>query len=501
MKLSARSDLHILVFAAVLAAPTTALAQAPPSDYTAAYPTAQTVESNIKGTDPTDTIARQVAVFRRLQNDINNTKYARTIRGPYTPGEQKMLQAYSAAEAQLTQAFTKSHTPDEVAAFNKLCGRYVLNQQVYDDYHRLIGQQGLAASRDADTKTHEDAQRIRERASAASNSAPRSTGSGEPSGAAFLNNMFENDPEIRRCLELGGGTPDDCARSGVKGMGSSAQVAVGKLIGVDVTAGHVKSGIMLVGIYHSRASLPELELTADGQAILKKCGTLVDDNHPYTIRDSGGTTQIVLANEPSPIVLTMRPDRSLDGPGVVQVKGRIITGYNVTTTTTQGSYCNGPCARTTSTPVYGPSMQRCAITQLVPLPPPPPSQKPGGVAGMLSDMMDMGTPEAVTYGYRMAGIYTAPTGLKITFSNRIATLDCGKAHINAPYAVEDTPAGFLVRIQNPAGPLSLALAPGNTLRGTGSTTVNGRLISSFHDDNVSYTPHSETCAVGTMTAQ
>jgi hypothetical protein len=512
MKVFAPSVLRLLVSTILVAAPIAAPAQAPGSDYTAAYPSVETVESHIKGTDPTDTLARQVAVFRMLRNDINNTKYARTIRGPFTPGEQKMIQAYGAAEAELIQAFTKSHTPEEVTAFNRLAGRYVFNNDVYNDYHRLIGQQGQDASRAADAKTHDDAERIRERMNPSPNSgtaASRSTGSNEPSGAAFINSMFENDPEIRRCLELGGGTPDDCARAGTKGMGSSAQVAVGRLIGVDVTAGHVKNGVMLVGVYHSRADLPGLELTADGQAVLTKCGTLVDDNHPYTLRSAGGATQLVLANEPSPIVLTVRPDGSLAGPGVVPVKGRIITGYNTTTSTAtvngvradvQGYYCNGPCSKTTSTPVYGPSLQRCTIAQLAPQPPPPPPQKPTGLAGMFGDLLDMATPEAVTYGYRMAGVYASSTGLKIEFTNRLATLDCGKAHVNAPYTVENTSAGFVVRVQNPASPLVLAFAPDNTLRGSGSATINGRLISSFHGDNVTYTPHSETCSVGTFVA-
>ncbi|HKO20269.1 MAG TPA: hypothetical protein VJU82_15440, partial [Acidobacteriaceae bacterium] len=67
MSASASSVLRLLLCAALVAASSTALTQAPGSDYTAAYPSAQTIESQIKGTDPTDTLARQVAVFRRLQ--------------------------------------------------------------------------------------------------------------------------------------------------------------------------------------------------------------------------------------------------------------------------------------------------------------------------------------------------------------------------------------------------------------------------------------------------
>ena len=47
----------------------------------------------------------------------------------------------------------------------------------------------------------------------------------------------------------------------------------------------------------------------------------------------------------------------------------------------------------------------------------------------------------------------------------------------------------------------LGVAPDNTLRGSGSTSVNGKLVSSIRGDNVSFTPHSESCSVGTFAAR
>ena len=372
-----------------------------------------------------------------------------------------------------------------------------------DEYHRLIGQQGLDAARDADTKTHEDAQRNQDRRTAAANAsrsgASRSTASEEPSGAAFLNNMLENDPDIRRCLELGGGTPDDCAHSGVNDIGKSAELAVGRMVGTDVNAGHKTNGVLLVGVYRSRTDVPELDLTADGQAVLRKCGTLADQNHPYALRTSGGAIQILLANQPTPIVLALRSDGSLAGPGTIAVTGQAVSGYR------QGYYgCPAGTAamncRTTTQAVYAPAVQRCTLAQLAPQPPPRPAQRLTGDAAMFADLVDFSSHEPVTYGLRFAGTYADSAGLKLTFNNNSVTLDCGKAHINAPYAVENTPAGFAVRVQNPSGPFALAVAPDNTLRGSGTTTVNGRLISSFHGDDVRYTPHSESCAVGTFVA-
>src|SRR6266498_2721225 len=66
------------------------LAQATSSDYTNDLPSVERVKAEIKGSDPTDTLARQVAVFTYLQAYIDRIKTNRNARGTFTPGEQKM---------------------------------------------------------------------------------------------------------------------------------------------------------------------------------------------------------------------------------------------------------------------------------------------------------------------------------------------------------------------------------------------------------------------------
>src|SRR5215210_190052 len=63
------------------------VAQAPTSDYTNDLPSVERVKAEIKGSDPTDTLARQVAVFTYLQAYIDRIKSNRTQRGTFTPGE------------------------------------------------------------------------------------------------------------------------------------------------------------------------------------------------------------------------------------------------------------------------------------------------------------------------------------------------------------------------------------------------------------------------------
>src|SRR5690242_4642869 len=101
----ARSRLHPCVLLLPVLICSVAFAQAPPAsgDYTAALPSVEKVKAQLKGADPTDTLARQVAVFTYLQTYISRIKDARNYGGPFTPGEQKLMRDYSLAAYQLSQ--------------------------------------------------------------------------------------------------------------------------------------------------------------------------------------------------------------------------------------------------------------------------------------------------------------------------------------------------------------------------------------------------------------
>ncbi len=175
----------------------------------------------------------------------------------------------------------------------------------------------------------------------------------------------EKDPELRRCLELGG-TLDACEGIGaIEGMASILMPFAEK---PDPNAAPPVAGVVFVGDYHSRSGLP----ASASATALQPCRTAVHwfPDHDYTLRSPGNTVQLVLANEPEPIVVTMQPDGTLSGPGSVLVKGSIVTGYTTTTKTVmvdgapaaaQGYYCNGPCSTSTSVPNYAPKIERCTI--------------------------------------------------------------------------------------------------------------------------------------------
>jgi hypothetical protein len=105
------------------------------------------------------------------------------------------------------------------------------------------------------------------------------------------------------------------------------------------------------------------------------------------------------------------------------------------------------------------------------------------------------------FGLRLTGQYSSSTGLLLDFAEDAVTLDCGRAHVKAPYSIENTPAQFLVHVQNSGGPFTLAVSSDNSLRGSGSAVINGRLVSGMNGDNITFVPHSETCTIGNFSAK
>jgi hypothetical protein len=471
-------------------------AQATSSDYTNDLPSVERVKAEIKGSDPTDSLARQVAVFTYLQSYIDRIKSNRSARGTFTPGESKMWNAYRNAAYEISQEYAKTHTPAEAQAFERLHGSYLMNGAFYDDWSkRLIGPQSAAAYKQAEAGLAAAGERRNKQATeqyqkdrAAQQAADRQI---------YGNKSLSDDPTAvaaRRCLELGGSTLG-CTGKGLTagimdlaGFGAEAQESL---------MGPGRAGVVLKGLYKNPSTVTALNFD-DASVSLNGCGKLVDDAHNYSIEKRSGLVRITIENEPNPIVLTMRPDGGLVGPGLIDVKGRIIVGYFTST-----HYENGVATGTTSTPDYRPAMGRCVVGALAKPPNPPPmptaaqSASDGSAIGTLTGMIGSFVPDAGEVGLRMTGKYGGGN-LLLDFSGNSLVIDCGQAHVRQPYSVENTSNALLVHVQNSGGPFTLAVQPDNSLRGAGSTAVNGRLVSGMSGDNITFTPHSETCDVGTF---
>ncbi len=215
MNVSATSALRIFVCAAALClvAASAFAQQSAGSDYTTSLPSVAKIEAQMQGTDPIDTAARQVAVLEYLQTYIQRIKDARQYGGPYTAGELQHRADYYQAQYDLTQAFTKSHSADDVKKFNQLEGNYSINNAL-DWIKQLEGQQaadtyaGTEASLSQSYQQHEA--QLQQQLNPASSS---------PSGGGLLGSLIGGDSgggpldaNQKRCLELGG-TYDQCANA------------------------------------------------------------------------------------------------------------------------------------------------------------------------------------------------------------------------------------------------------------------------------------------------
>ncbi len=486
-------------------------AQTANANYTDALPSVEKVKAQLKGTDPTDTIARQVAIFSYLQTYIERIKLNRDYRGPYTAGEQKLRGDYRLAAYQLSQDFTKTHTPAEVRVLEQKEGVYEINNAL-DWIKQLEGQQAAAAYKGAEAGLAASGQRHydQEMADYKRDSAAQQAADKQISGTRGLS----NDPTAvatRRCLELGG------SNAGCMGKGLTSGLM--DLIGFGAKAqeefiGSGRAGVVLSGVYKNPAVVTRLGFGENG-VFINSCGKLVDDQHSYTIDKRPGSTRVTIDNTPSPIVLTMRPNGELIGPGLVDVKGLIITGYHTVTTTQMingfraaPDQCNGPCQTVSQVPDYSPAVARCAIGSLAMPPAPkraPAGAKPAdnsGMTSMITGLADMmapggGAPLGDGVGLRMTGKYSDGR-LLLDFGGNSLVIDCGQAHVRQPYTVDNTPDALLVHVQNSGGPFTLALQPDNSLRGAGSTTVHGRLVTGMNGDDIAFAQHSETCDVGTF---
>jgi hypothetical protein len=477
-------------------APSTAKAQTPSADYTNDLPSVGRVKAEIKGSDATDSLARQVAVFTYLVSYIDRIKYNRTVRGDFTPGEQKMMGAYRLAAYQMSHDYAKTHTAAEAAAFERLHGQYEMNGDFYQDWSkRLIGPQSAGAYKEAEAGLAAAGERHyqQEMADYKRDSAAQQAADKQIFGTQGLS----NDPPAvatRRCLELGGSSVG-CVGKGfmsgfmdMVGFGTEAQ---------EELTGPGKAGVVLSGLYENPSTVITLNFS-EGGASIGGCGKLVDDSRSYSIDKRPGSTHITLDNQPNPIVLTMRPDGGLTGPGLIDVKGRIIVGYFTDT-----HYHNGVATGTTRTPDYRPAMARCVIGSFVMPPNPKPasaSAQPANdssMMGIITGLANTIAPGDGEVGLRMTGKYSDGR-LLLDFTGNSLVLDCGQAHARQPYTVENAPNTFLIHVQNSGGPFTLALQPDNSLRGAGSASVNGRLVTGMNGDDVAFAPHSETCEVGTF---
>src|SRR5215475_8108045 len=196
-------------------------------------PSIDFVKQEIQGKDPTDTLARQVAVFSRLQSVIRSFSLA-SKRYDLTPDEAKVTGKYQLAGYEIDQGYKKTHTAAEADAFLHTSGHYELMDPTFDREMRskLFSTAFLQQLANSDKTWLQALQEHKEQEKRAGEQANANAGQ---------NGMFvRNDPgtlAARRCVELGGSELECVGKGFWTGLMDMAGMA-----GIDAGAiGAVKS--------------------------------------------------------------------------------------------------------------------------------------------------------------------------------------------------------------------------------------------------------------------
>lgn len=481
--------------------PTAGLGSQPTNPpYIIEMPTVERVKSEIQGTNPDDTLARQVAVFTYLPQIVTRMQDPhRSVRSPNTPDEQRVIAAYNLAAYQMLQAYAKSHTPEQTTVFDKLHGRYEMDSKFFDQWFNALFSPEFRAAYDravsgklADYQAHVDQERRDYEKDKAQQEA----------AAKGQSQFVRNDPgtlAARRCLELGGSELECIGKGFTTGLFDMAGV------NPNLAEGAAQAGLRMSGVYKGAGTI-SLMFDQDSTS-LDNCGKLVAAGHPYSVAKRGSQLLVEVQNEPQAFVLSLGPDGRLNGPGPIDVKGQIIIGYRkiwVEERRVSDNSVIPGSGHWVQEPIYAPKMERCTAGILLPAGATSTSE---GVLESLSSIFsgpsaDQGAHDSQkdtqTLGPRMAGRYAAQGGLSVEFHAAAAVLDCGEAHVARPYAVENTASQVLVTVKNGAAPFTLTLRPDGTLTGPGSTEVAGRVVAGSTDNAIVFAPRTARCTIGTL---
>lgn len=344
------------------------------------------------------------------------------------------------------------------------------------------------------------------------------------------------DPEARamnRCI-TSGRLPASCTGNSL--LGAFTQM-VGQVL--PSLAKTPPAGPEMRGAYAGAGNW-RLDFSTDG-GVLVNCSFLSPNQETYSLDFKENHAIIVINTTPKPLVLTLRSDGTIVGPGPVTINGVVASGYteghstpghtetqevttheqlnqadaqlhagdpnlshteggyDLATTTTQSNYVPG-----TSTPGYSTFSPRRATCPALDL-----STKGAGVGiqTMQTDLLktafggEKGPPTPP--GVRMHGIFAASTGFSVQFFPESVILGCGPDAARAyPYAVVAEGSKAVIKVDAPDHPLSLTYSSDGSLDPGDSSPyqVHGRVITGQDDnDDFSFAPMERTCKLAVLT--
>lgn len=431
--------------------------------YLREFPTVDQIKSRIKGSSAQDTAFRQLTALHEFAQMITALAGPRMTQNQLTADEVRIVTAYFNAYNELAKSTTNPH--DAYAGDNQFTASLFVTfkmptiQQTWQTSLKMSAQQ--------------------------------------PAGSGPQQLPPTTDPSqlaMRRCFELGG--------SDLQCVGAGMSQGFKQMIGFDTTAltSSGKAGLVIVGTFKASSGLTFN--FGDGSVDISNCGKMVQGNHAYSVTVAGGKYAINIVNQPQPLLLTLPLGANASGPAAQDITGQQITGYTVTTNLKTG-------AEVGRTPIYGPITVHCSVGALTRGPDVvlDPGQSSGtGVLSALGTVLGMMTGDSdskqltITPGARMTGVFTGSGGLKLQFNDGNAVIDCAQAHVLAPYDVSIQNGSAVVDVKNGASPIHLTVQADGALRGSGTTTVNGKLMTALNGSDPVFAPTSASCSLSSLAA-
>ena len=503
----------------------------PDTSYVAGMPSVDKVKQTVQGSDANDTVARQVAVFNLLPMVIQQMGLAPNRHfGDTTPQEQAYLNQCAAAAYQMSQDFVKTHTTAEVNAFVTAHNRYesdgpfwqnMLNTLFTTDFLTAYVKVNKAAN--AAFQAHVQQEQ--------NQNGPQQTQAGGSAGSCGSIGIFDPcnftqssgpkppNKEQTRCLELGwskgyclGGTLQPVFDLAVA-LGNAMSDVITSGVGGphDTAPPPPPHGLIMSGEYRSANGM-DLAFSTGGGLTLSGCGDLIPRAAGLTISPRGNGYALQLLLMPQNVPLAFSPGGPVVGSTTVTVAGQVITGYKLVSQSmrySDGTIVPGSVS-TSRVPEYGPATASCSFGafQLIPQTYPKQSAedaKKFGANDLAGSPIPNGivmsgifaAPGAATPGATSAG--AAPVGLRVQFDVNNVVIDCGQAHVKAPYSVRNNGGQVSISVAYSKSPFTLMLQPSGSLSGSGMVTVNGQLLAGQDGSgNFSFKPVTATCSIGTL---
>ena len=498
-----------------------ALAGPPPdTSYLTGMPSVDKVKQTIQGSDPNDTVARQVAVFNLLPLLIQQMGLAPNRHfGDTTAQEHAYLNQWATAGYQLTQDFSKSHTPAGLTAFATAHNKYESDGAFFQDMlKKLVSTQALAAlakvNKDANAayQAHMQPEQNQNGPQTAANSNCGSIGIFDPCNFNQPSQKALTKDQTR-CLELGW-SKGDCLGGTLAPIFDLA-AAIGQIVAAPM-GGEPNTpppapphGLMMSGEYKTVNGL-DLTFSTGGGVTLSGCGNLATLGYGLAITPRGNGYVLELKTAPKPVDMVFVPGGQITGSGAMTINGEVITGYE--THVQNRRYSDGTIVPgsnfSSTTPIYNAATATCSFDTFLLIRQTYPNQTADQAKKYgTNDLAGRPIPNGIIF----SGIYASPGAqsssgptyaagtVRAEFDINNAVIDCSQAHVKVQYSVRNTGGQISIAVANANSPFTLTLQSNGSLAGSGMVTVNGRLLTGQDaSGNFTFKPVSATCDIGTL---